>query len=1092
MKNYLLTIFLLIPFFGFCFSQEVGSSSKELLFYSDFSTDDDFNNKWIVVDNNNDDKTWVRNVYGHGPDAQPGAAQCFTNGSNQSDDYLVLSNPLTLSAGQYHITFHYKPLAWQYNESMKLLFGTNADPTQLTEVLFEDLSFNHKTWRFSAVNFEVLEDGVYYFAFYVNSPANHGGVFIDNVEVYDGSFSGEPDLSPSAIILPPSACGLSATSEVSCLVTNSGNVTVESFDLKLIVNNEYIETVHFDEQLFAGENRRFSLGEIADFSEELEYQVSIVTVHPLDINADNDTTSASVTHYSPITNDQLPRNHIFTLENRIYADEWVPDAENSWLLQSVGWRHSSGTAPLRSRCFDFEAGKYRIAITFRAGNSMYNESTDFKVLVGPTGTDVSTWQVVREFTNEITDGRTATASFIIEDSDIYSFAIIGTRVNTLWIESFLVSAGFDHDIVLENGKFYSSFKMIPQKQLDAQYDFSASIVNSGSEVANNAKISVLGKNDSTLASSVGEQLQPNQNLSISLKSSLIGFGIGDLAELKIRAEMDEEDEYPDDNIQTVATFTVTDTIYAVDEGLLDMPGVQSGSPLGFGPLFHFMATDTLTSISIGWAPNTSNATEFELSLYYVEYPSGYLSKRFFTVAAKRPSENILVNYAVPPIVLEPGYYYVEINQINNTPLNVAVDWQVGYIYVTSTNPPGYLSDPVPEYGNMMIRPCFGHNAAVVSTDAMVVSVDEPTTTMGLFGVNERVVATIGNNGANPITNLTVYCSVNGGEPMVSQVEYIRPYREGTVEFEVNLSALGDNLVTIYTVLPDDENESNDLLTQNFFNMEPVDPYHMNFEHSQDFAISHFNPNWTTFDGDDTPTVQFVVPFPNMQSKFAFIVYNPEETVPPTTNTHTFPYEGERYAGSMRTTSGQRNDWLISPQLHIGDEFALSLYAKSNSPAQNLEQFNILISTGDNSTESFTKISGTHTVPTEWTYYEVDLSSYANQMVHVAIQCVTVDGLVFMIDDIRIESATSIPANDLSSAIHIYPNPVRDVLTVDMKDILLEEVTVSSVAGMVYNRFTPNTRSGQFRINVDHLPSGIYILTLKSAGQMITRKFIVNK
>lgn len=1093
MKKYLLTIFLLFSFLGVSFSQGDGSNSKEQLFYSDFSTDEDFNNKWVVVDNNNDDKTWVRNVYGHGPDAQPGAAQCYTNGPNQADDYLVMSSPLTLGVGQYHISFYYKPWAWQNSESLQILFGTSSDPTQLTDVLFEDLSFNYRNWRFVNINFDVEEEGDYFFAFFANSAANSSGLFIDNVGIFQEYFQGEPDLSPSAILLPPSACGLSSQIEVSCNVSNTGTMDVESFALKLIVNDEHVETVQVNEQLFAGESRRFSLGEIADFSEELDYHVTIVTEHALDTNADNDSTSASVTHYIPITNDELPRNHIFTLENRIYADEWVPASENSWLLQSSGWRPTSVNVPLISRCFDFEAGKYRIEINFKAGNTLYNESTDFHILVGPTGTDVSTWQVVREFINEVNDGRTATASFIIEDSDVYSFAIVGTRLNTLWIRSFLVSAGFDHDIVIESGQFHSSFNMIPQKQLDALYDFSATIINSGSEIANNAKITVLGNDDLLLGSSQGELLEPNGGVEIELKSSLVGFSIGDFVELKLRAEMDEEDEYPEDNIQTVATFTVTDSIYAVDEGRLDMPGVQSGSPLGFGPLFHFLAADTLTSISIGWAPNTSNASEFELSLYYVEYPSGELSKRFYTVTANRSQENIVVNYAVPPIVLEPGYYYVEIKQIDSTPLNVAADYKSGYIYMTSTSPPGYLSAPVVEYGNLMVRPNFGHNAPVVSNDAMVASIDEPTTTMGLFGVNEKLVATIGNNGANPINNLPVYCSVNGGEPMVSHIEYIRPYREVNVEFEVDLSALGDNLVTIYTVLPDDENESNDLLTQNFFNMEPVDPYHMSFEHSQDFAISHFNPNWTTHDGDGTPTVEFVVPFPNMQSKFAFIVYNPEATVPPTTSEHTYAYEGERFAASMRTTTGQRDDWLISPQLHIGDEFALSLYAKSNSPSQNLEQFNILISTEDNSIESFTKIGGTYTVPTEWTRYEVDLNSYANQMVYVAIQCVTVDGLIFMIDDIRIESkATSVPANDLNGAIHIYPNPVGDVLTVDMKDILLEEVTVSSVAGMVYNRFTPNPRSGQFRINVNHLPAGMYILTLKSSGRVTTRKFIVNR
>ena len=1056
------------------------SNPKDVLFSSDFSSAAEFNEKWTA-------DTWTYFEYTTGFDGLPGVALCSTYGGDNYD--LVTKSPVTLSDGGYNVSFQLRSRMANRPESIRLLYGTSSNPSEMTEI-YENEGFTTQfgVWASIVCNFNIEVSGDYYFAFQAFSASGSEGIFLDDVTIESGSLGTAPDLAVSNVILPASVCGLTDSENVSCTVTNVGTADVENFSLYLFINDGLANMIPISELIPAGQSKVILLEDIADFSIEDTYTVKVVSICESDLNEENDFATAEVTHYSPIT--ELPKEYTFTSQTPD-ANEWIPESINGWGLGSGGWTSRLPNIPLMSRCFVFSEGTYQIEITYSAGDEL--EGASFKILAGATGTDIFEWETIREFTDEIAQGVTRTASFTIEEEGTYSFAILVTA-NMISVTKFVVNTGVANDISIESWDVKPKFTKIPVEHLTAGYNFSAKITNTGTVNATDVKVSILGKDDDVLNESETSTLISHESKTFEVTSPISGFEIGETATVKVLASMTETDGKPSDNLR-VYNFSVTDSILSLDNGV-KRGAAEVGIKGGYGTLIHFTATDTITSINIDWAENTYGAGNFSLSLHKVQYPNGLLMERLFTVNNERPEGSIEVNYPVPNHILEPGYYYIEIAQPNGISLNVGVDLDSnGYFYGTSAQQSDgyYLTEPQTGIGSLLIRPCFGHGKT--TKDVEIVSIDTPNISTRLFSANEKVSATIKNNG-KLISGFKVYCAVNDGEPVEKHItdEFLSD-RTLSVEFDVDLSASGKNIVKIYVVEEDDINPDNDVITRTFYNMEPG-AYVMDFESCGDFAIANFNPNWTTFDGDNDPTVEFDNTFPNMQEKLGFIVFNPSSTTPALTNEYIQPFEGERFGASLRTESGLRNDWLISPKLLLGDNSKLIFQAKTfyapGLPVNLSEIFNVLISTTDNAPENFTLLSGSNIAPTNWNKYEFDLSDYDNQSVHVAIQCVTEEGLIFMIDNIEIfpprTNGTGI--KNIDTKINVYPNPVSDVLFVNVGDIRINEIIISNIAGNIVHQNNPKNHSAEYSINVGNLSSGVYIITLKSDNRISTSKFIV--
>ena len=196
----------------------------------------------------------------------------------------------------------------------------------------------------------------------------------------------------------------------------------------------------------------------------------------------------------------------------------------------------------------------------------------------------------------------------------------------------------------------------------------------------------------------------------------------------------------------------------------------------------------------------------------------------------------------------------------------------------------------------------------------------------------------------------------------------------------------------------------------------ADQYSIDFESEVEWTFD-FLP-WTVNDVDQLSTYGITgYTFPHNHEPMAYIVFNPATTTPPMTGDPEIqPHSGAQFGACMASVpdGGQGNDdWFISDQVLIsGSGASFNFWAKSYSDQYGLERFNIGVSTSGNAPSDFTIISAPPYLeaPMSWTEYNFDLSAYAGQYVYVAIQCVSYDAFIFMIDDLLIDPGTGSTTN----------------------------------------------------------------------------------
>jgi len=185
-----------------------------------------------------------------------------------------------------------------------------------------------------------------------------------------------------------------------------------------------------------------------------------------------------------------------------------------------------------------------------------------------------------------------------------------------------------------------------------------------------------------------------------------------------------------------------------------------------------------------------------------------------------------------------------------------------------------------------------------------------------------------------------------------------------------------------------------------------DSYTQDFENYLDFTVNFLS--WTTNDMDNWDTYGFEdYEFPNEYMPLAFIVFNPQTTSPSMTQDSDIqPHSGNRFAASFSATTPPNNDWLISPEINLGNNSKLKMWVKSYTEDYGLERYKVFVSTTNANPDNFIPISGTLEAPANaWTEVEFDLANYDNQQIYIGINCKSYDAFVFMVDDIIIETET---------------------------------------------------------------------------------------
>jgi hypothetical protein len=117
----------------------------------------------------------------------------------------------------------------------------------------------------------------------------------------------------------------------------------------------------------------------------------------------------------------------------------------------------------------------------------------------------------------------------------------------------------------------------------------------------------------------------------------------------------------------------------------------------------------------------------------------------------------------------------------------------------------------------------------------------------------------------------------------------------------------------------------------------------------------------------------------------------------------------------------------------------------------------------------------------------DLSAYDGQTVYVAVQCVTTDAFIFMVDDFSVDFFIGTPENEKEIEFSIYPNPVHNQLNITSGVEMTEVEIFNQLGQVVYSEVVKNTN---FSINTLGFNSGIYFVRIITEQGTATEKIMV--
>ena len=254
-------------------------------------------------------------------------------------------------------------------------------------------------------------------------------------------------------------------------------------------------------------------------------------------------------------------------------------------------------------------------------------------------------------------------------------------------------------------------------------------------------------------------------------------------------------------------------------------------------------------------------------------------------------------------------------------------------------------------------------------------------------------------------------------------------------------------------------------------------------------------DWSLVDGDKSTTYGFNgITFANSGKQMAYIVFNSTKTTPvitPSTGSDWTARTGEKAMVSFAATKPKNNDWLISPKIKLAvSDNVLKFYAKAGDEEYGMEEFNVLISTTDTNTTSFTKLkSEVIDYDIEYAEYSYDLSAYNGKEIYVAIQCVSNDQFGFILDDFSVSGNSSLATSDINTkqVTNVYPNPVEDSFKIDLGTTLNKANVTIELYDMVGKKVQSFDYADSY--NISSLPKGVYVLKINDGATKVVKKIV---
>ena len=161
---------------------------------------------YTIIDGNNDGYHWAYYT-------EQRCALYFYNEEEAADDWMI-SPPVNFEKGKtYELKFYTYSSMADYPEALEVRFGTGRTPEELPLQLLDmpevpAVDEDHPLQE-TVVEFTVEEDGVYYYAFHVYSPAFHEILYLSNIRVEEKDNGSAIDTlvsGSSVAVLPGKGC----------------------------------------------------------------------------------------------------------------------------------------------------------------------------------------------------------------------------------------------------------------------------------------------------------------------------------------------------------------------------------------------------------------------------------------------------------------------------------------------------------------------------------------------------------------------------------------------------------------------------------------------------------------------------------------------------------------------------------------------------------------------------------------------------------------------------------------------------------------------------------------------------------------------
>lgn len=193
-----------------------------------------------------------------------------------------------------------------------------------------------------------------------------------------------------------------------------------------------------------------------------------------------------------------------------------------------------------------------------------------------------------------------------------------------------------------------------------------------------------------------------------------------------------------------------------------------------------------------------------------------------------------------------------------------------------------------------------------------------------------------------------------------------------------------------------------------------------------------------------------------------------------------------------------DNYLISPQLEIGDNEQLRFQIAAQDPYFFAENYSVLLSTSGIDVDDFTEELWNETLSSEsWSEREIDLSAYSGMNVYIAFRHFNVSGESNLkLDNVVLPGQVVGCLTDIeeytSDSFTIYPNPSNGDFTIKHSgspgEFLLEIIDLSGK--IIYRTYIHLQSNEESRISSTEMEAGLYLITLRSDQQIITKRIFI--